>query len=180
MAGGPKAGQNPLLHGPILRKLALRWDLSVGADMSTILKFFRPAFCAVLFAVTVTHVCAEPSLNIRSRLADSDLHALAGLSIGFLAAGAASSLDIAAPLLTTISLASALLAGLAKEMIDFAGYGSPEIRDFFNTALGGAVATAGIIFASYALSPYHRQPSGSMALYLPLGLIFLIPLVANL
>lgn len=37
------------------------------------------------------------------------------------------------------ALAAAVLAGAAKEIIDYYGYGAPELADFLYTALGGLI-----------------------------------------
>ena len=148
--------------------------------MAFIHKYLKWVLCVVLFAVSTGAVWSESSPNIRSDLPDNDLHALAGLSICFFAAGAASGLDMTPVELTAISLSAALLVGLAKEMIDAAGYGTPEIRDFLNTALGGAVAAAGILLAGFTLSPDHQPAIDSMALFFTLGLALSIPLASHL
>jgi hypothetical protein len=138
-----------------------------------------PLLLALLLALAAP-VWGDSPVNIRSDLPDSDLHTLAGLSVGFLVAGVASSLDVTPAVVTSVALASALLVGLAKEMIDRAGYGSPETRDLLNTILGGAVASVGILFAGYTLRANPSQPGGSIALYIPLGIVFLIPVVRHL
>ena len=109
-----------------------------------------PVFLAVFLFAAAPAWC-ESSVNIGSDLPDNDLHTLAGLSVGFLAAGVVDGLGVAPAVLAPVALASALLAGLAKEMIDRAGYGSPELRDLLNTILGGVVASAGVLFASHTL-----------------------------
>lgn len=54
-------------------------------------------------------------------------------------AGAAIAATIALYLDPTLGLAAGILAGLAKELVDRMGYGTPDAKDFIATALGACV-----------------------------------------
>lgn len=54
-------------------------------------------------------------------------------------AGAAIAATIALYLDPTLGLAAGILAGLAKELLDRMGYGTPDVKDFIATALGALV-----------------------------------------
>lgn len=54
-------------------------------------------------------------------------------------AGAAIAATIALYLDPVIGLAAGILAGLAKELLDRMGYGTPDVKDFIATALGACV-----------------------------------------
>lgn len=54
-------------------------------------------------------------------------------------AGAAMAATIALYVDPTLGLAAGILAGLAKEVVDRMGYGTPDAKDFIATALGACV-----------------------------------------
>lgn len=54
-------------------------------------------------------------------------------------AGAAIAATIALYLNPVLGLAAGILAGLAKELLDRMGYGTPDVKDFIATALGACV-----------------------------------------
>lgn len=54
-------------------------------------------------------------------------------------AGAAIAATIALYVDPTLGLAAGILAGLAKEVVDRMGYGTPDAKDFIATALGACV-----------------------------------------
>jgi len=54
-------------------------------------------------------------------------------------AGAAIAATIALYLNPVLGLAAGVLAGLAKELLDRMGYGTPDVKDFIATALGACV-----------------------------------------
>jgi hypothetical protein len=60
-------------------------------------------------------------------------------------AGAAIAATIALYLSPPLGLAAGILAGLAKELYDRAGYGTPDFKDFLATALGATVALPAIL-----------------------------------
>jgi hypothetical protein len=54
-------------------------------------------------------------------------------------AGAAIAATIALYLNPALGLVAGILAGLAKELYDRAGYGTPDLKDFLATAAGACV-----------------------------------------
>jgi hypothetical protein len=54
-------------------------------------------------------------------------------------AGAAIAATIALYLNPALGLAAGILAGLAKEVVDRMGYGTPDLKDFVATAAGACV-----------------------------------------
>ena len=60
-------------------------------------------------------------------------------------AGAAIAATVALYLNPAIGLAAGILAGLAKELYDRAGYGTPDYKDFIATALGATVVLPAIL-----------------------------------
>jgi hypothetical protein len=61
-------------------------------------------------------------------------------------AGAAIAATVALYLNPAWGLAAGILAGLAKELYDRAGYGTPDFKDFIATALGAAVVVPSAIW----------------------------------
>ena len=60
-------------------------------------------------------------------------------------AGAAIAATVALYLDPLYGLVAGILAGLAKELYDRAGYGTPDFKDFIATALGATVALPAIL-----------------------------------
>lgn len=62
-------------------------------------------------------------------------------------AGAAIAATVALYLNPTLGLAVGILAGLAKEVVDRMGYGTPDAKDFIATALGACVVIPAMMAA---------------------------------
>lgn len=144
------------------------------------LKIQRAFFLVIVFAVFTGPISAESSPAIWSNLPDNDLHTLAGISICFFVAGIAGGYDMTPVRITAISLSAAVLSGVVKELVDLAGPGNPEIMDIINTAVGGASAAIGILYAGYMFT-IDMQPSvNSTALFVPMGIVLSIPVIKAL
>jgi len=136
--------------------------------------------CVLAFFIVASGVWGEDSITLASHLPDNDLHSLAGLSIAFLAAGAAANLGISPAVASLLALSSAILAGAAKEVADAAGFGTPELRDFLNTAAGGLVAATGVLFAMVAIASDQFQAVETTASLLPIALLTSVPIAIHL
>ena len=86
--------------------------------------------CVLAFFIVASGVWGEDSITLASHLPDNDLHSLAGLSIAFLAAGAAANLGISPAVASLLALSSAILAGAAKKVADAAGFGHRNCATF--------------------------------------------------
>lgn len=100
------------------------------------LKAYKQIFLAIIFVVSIAPIFSDASPTILSDRPDKDFHALAGLSICYFVAGVASNFNVARVNLVGISLSAAVLSGIAKELVDLLGTGTPEFKDFFNTVIG--------------------------------------------
>jgi len=114
-------------------------------------------------------------------LSDKVLHGLAGASWALLAAAVVATRVTeakpreAAAAVAAAGLGSAALAGLAKELMDLAGFGEPELMDALSAILGGLVASA----AAYALVLAQARGGAEVSrLSLPLlsfGVVLAVP-----
>ena len=73
---------------------------------------------------------------------DKALHMVAGLIISFILGW------LYGPL---VGLAASVVAGIAKEIWDYCGHGTPDFGDALATAEGGVVGGLLVIFVSYVL-----------------------------
>lgn len=109
------------------------------------------------FAAALTFlVFTAPSISCQEYepASDTDLHIIAGIAASF---GSVPFLVLAAkgdrldPLtVTAAAAAAAVSAGIIKEMFDYLGLGTPEMRDLLNTAFGGVVGVGALSFYYYA------------------------------
>ena len=97
-----------------------------------------------------------------------------------LAVSAAANLGISPAVASLLALFSAILAGAAKKVADAAGFGTPELRDFLNTAAGGLVAATGVLFAMVAIASDQFQAVETTASLLPIALLTSVPIAIHL
>ena len=122
-------------------------------------------------------LCASESESVT----DTDLHILAGVaaSLGsasvFLFATEAEYWSL--PTIAAVAAAAAVVGGIGKELVDELGLGTPELRDIYNTAIGGLI---GIAMLTYSLLAFPPAPvtSGLELRYtfLTIGVALSLPL----
>ena len=110
----------------------------------------RPAFCpkvaALLFAALLSSSPASAQQQLHT---DKLLHAGASAGIVDVVWLAAALLDQPMPVRVGASVAVAAAAGLGKEGLDLAGYGTPDVADLAFDALGIGVAVALVVEAMH-------------------------------
>ncbi|MFP4508528.1 MAG: hypothetical protein ACOC4I_03850 [Spirochaetota bacterium] len=110
---------------------------------------------------------------------NAELHVAAGISVALVAGGVHTNLhdNRASSALTGAALA--LTIGIAKEVADALGFGTPSIADALLTAVGGA-AGAGALYLSgrHAASVASRRTTGTGAALS--GLTFSVPVLQEL
>ena len=114
------------------------------------------------------------------------LHVLAGASSALLISAVAYPLVDAASeqrsalLVAGLGLYGALLAGIAKELLDSLGFGQPQWSDLLLT-LGGGVLAASLVYTLTWLEPNDgNESAGLAAVYGSFALVLSLPVEENL
>jgi peptidoglycan/LPS O-acetylase OafA/YrhL len=114
------------------------------------------------------------------------LHVLAGASSALLIGAVAYPLVEAesdqrsALLVAGLGLSGALLAGIAKELLDSLGFGQPQWSDLLLT-LGGGVLAASLVYTLTWLEPNDgNESAGLAAVYGSFALVLSLPVEENL
>ena len=122
------------------------------------------AACIVISLLSASPASAEaqrdetaPRATLATQLQDTELHLLAGLSVSFLSAAVAGNFGLPPAVAAVTAVSTAAFAGLAKEIADSMGVGSPELRDLVHTIVGGSIAAVCLGYAYHAVLP---EPSG--------------------
>ena len=84
-------------------------------------------------------------------VSDTELHILGGTVVSLSSAAilffVSRECEMTFTATVAIAGAAAVGAGIGKELIDRLGFGTPELRDIANTALGAVIGTVSMLFA---------------------------------
>ncbi|MBT3276280.1 MAG: hypothetical protein HN368_24240 [Spirochaetales bacterium] len=121
----------------------------------------------VLTAIIIILILATSDLQAQdiNTISDKDLHILAGTIVSLGTAGAifiASNDYLTITSTAVIAGATAIVAGIGKELFDTLGFGTPEFRDILNTVLGGVVGISAITFSLSAFPPGYPNNSNEL------------------
>ena len=113
------------------------------------------------------------------------LHVTAGFSVAMFSGGIASLIlsgrdpGVRATGVAATAFGSALTAGVAKEIADMAGFGTPSVRDVILTAAGGAVGTLLVTAGAWVSADRHSVRTTAAA-STATGIAFSVPVQLDL